>query len=79
LRKKLDKPQEQINLENARDGEPEKRGCFSIRGFGIRPNRNRERKTYVSETPRMKKRKGIGRKVKAVFKALHEKPLKGVI
>ena len=55
----------------------EEGGCLSFLGSDIRLNRNREGKSYVSKTPRMKKRKEIGRKV--MLKAHHDKPLKEVI
>jgi len=66
--------QEKTKVVNLREG-----GCFSFLGFDIRLNRNRKGKAYVSKTPRMKKRKEIGTKVKAVLKAHYDKPLKEVI
>ena len=79
FKEELDKLRVQINqgktkVVNLREG-----GCFSFLGFDIRLNRNREGKTYVSKTPRMKKRKEIGRRVRGVLKAHHDKPLKEVI
>jgi RNA-directed DNA polymerase len=79
LKEELDKLQVQMNLEKTREVNLKESGCFSFLGFDIRLNRNREGKTYVSKTPRMKKRKEIGEKVKAVLKAHHDKPLKEVI
>ena len=79
LKEELDKLQVQMNLEKTREVNLKESGCFSFLGFDIRLNRNREGKTYVSKTPRMKKRKEIGKKVKAVLKAHHDKPLKEVI
>ena len=79
LKEELDKLQVQMNLEKTREVNLKESGCFSFLGFDIRLNRNREGKTYVSKTPRMKKRKEIGKKVKAVLKAHHDKPLREVI
>jgi RNA-directed DNA polymerase len=52
---------------------------FGFLRFGIRLNRNREGNAYFSKTPRMKKHKEIGRKVKAALKPNRDKPLKEVI
>jgi RNA-directed DNA polymerase len=79
LKEELDKLQVQMNLEKTKEVNLKAGGCFSFLGFDIRLNRNREGKAYVSKTPRMKKRKEIGKKVKAVLKAHHDKPLKEVI
>jgi RNA-directed DNA polymerase len=79
LKEELDKLQVQMNLEKTREVNLKDSGCFSFLGFDIRLNRNREGKTYVSKTPRMKKRKEIGRKVRAVLKFHHDKPLEEVI
>jgi RNA-directed DNA polymerase len=79
LKEELDKLQVQMNLEKTREVNLKEGGCFSFLGFDIRLNRNREGKTYVSKTPRMKKRKEIGRKVKAVLKGHYDKPLEEVI
>jgi RNA-directed DNA polymerase len=79
LKEELDKLQVQMNLEKTREVNLKERGCFSFLGFDIRLNRNREGKTYVSKTPRMKKRKEIGRKVRAVLKFHRGKPLEEVI
>jgi RNA-directed DNA polymerase len=79
LREELDKLQVQINQEKTKVVNLKGGDCFSFLGFDIRLNRNREGKTYVGKTPRMKKRKEIGRRVKAVLKAHRDKPLKEVI
>ena len=79
LKEELDKLQVQMNLEKTREVNLKEGGCFSFLGFDIRLNRNREGKTYVSKTPRMKKCKEIGRKVKAVLRFHFDKPLKEVI
>lgn len=79
FKEELDKLQVQMNQEKTKVVNLKEGGCFSFLGFDIRLNRNREGKTYVSKTPRMKKRKEIGRKVNAVLKAHHDKPLKEVI
>ena len=79
LKEELDKLQVQMNLEKTREVNLKEGGYFSFLGFDIRLNRNREGKTYVSKTPRMKKCKEIGRKVKAVLKVHFDKPLKEVI
>ena len=79
LREELDKLQVQINQQKTKVVNLKRGGCFSFLGFDIRLNQNGERKTYVSKTPRMKKRKEIGRKVKATLKANWDKPLNEVI
>ena len=79
LKEELDKLQVQMNQEKTRVVNLKEGGCFSFLGFDIRLNRNREGKNYVSKTPRMKKCKEIGRKVKAVLKVHFDKPLKEVI
>jgi RNA-directed DNA polymerase len=79
FKEELDKLQVQMNQEKTKEVNLKEGGCFTFLGFDIRLNRNREGKTYVSKIPRMKKRKEIGRKVKAVLKAHHDKPLEEVI
>jgi len=79
LKEELDKLQVQMNQEKTRVVNLKERGCFSFLGFDIRLNRNREGKTYVSKTPRMKKRKEIGRKVRAVLKFHRSRGLEEVI
>jgi RNA-directed DNA polymerase len=79
LKEELDKLQVQMNLEKTKVVDLKREGCFSFLGFDIRLNRNREGKAYVSKTPRMKKRKEIGRRVKVVLKAHYDKPLEEVI
>ena len=79
LQEELDKLQVQMNQEKTKVVNLKEGGCFSFLGFDIRLNRNREGKTYVSKTPRMKKRKEIGRKVRAVLKFHRSKPLEEVI
>jgi len=79
FKEELDKLQVQMNQEKTKVVNLKEGGCFSFLGFDIRLNRNREGKIYVSRTPRAKKRKEIGRRVKAVLKAHHDKPLKEVI
>ncbi|MBM3298751.1 MAG: group II intron reverse transcriptase/maturase [Deltaproteobacteria bacterium] len=79
LKEELDKLQVQMNEEkttvvNLREG-----GCFSFLGFDFRLSRNRMGQTYVSKTPRKKKRKEIGERVKAVLKANWNRPLREVI
>jgi RNA-directed DNA polymerase len=79
LKEELDKLQVQMNQGKTKVVNLKEGGCFSFLGFDIRLNRNREGKIYVRKTPRIKKRKEIGIKVKAVLKAHHDKPLKEVI
>jgi RNA-directed DNA polymerase len=79
LKEELDKLQVQMNQEKTKVVNLTEGGCFSFLGFDIRLNRNREGKTYVSKTPRMKKRKEIGRKVRAVLKIHRSRPLEEVI
>jgi len=68
-----------MNDEKTKVVNLKERGCFSFLGFDFRLNKNREGKTYVSKTPREKKRIEVGRKVKAVLKANWNEPLKEVI
>jgi RNA-directed DNA polymerase len=79
LKEELDKLQVQMNLEKTKVVDLKRGGCFSFLGFDIRLNRNRKGKIYVSKTPRMKKRKEIGKKVRAVLKSNRDKPLNEVI
>jgi RNA-directed DNA polymerase len=79
LKEELDKLQVRMNEEkttvvNLREGEG-----FSFLGFDFRLSRNRMGQTYVSKTPRKKKRKEIGERVKAVLKANWNRPLREVI
>jgi RNA-directed DNA polymerase len=79
LKEELDKLQVQMNEEktkvvNLKEGE-----YFSFLGFDFRLNKNREGRSYVSKTPRTKKRIEIGKRVKAVLKANWNKPMKEVI
>jgi RNA-directed DNA polymerase len=79
LKEELDKLQVQMNPGKTKVVNLKEGGCFSFLGFDIRLNRNREGKTYVSKTPRMKKRKEIGQKVRAVLRANRDRPLREVI
>jgi len=79
LKEELDKLQVQMNREKTKEVNLKQGGCFSFLGFDIRLNRNRKGKDYVSKTPRMKKRKEIGKRVKAVLKANWDKPMNEVI
>ena len=79
FKEELDKLRVQMNQEKTKVVNLKEGGCFTFLGFDIRLNRNRKEKTYVSKTPRKKKCKEIGRKVKAVLKAHHDKPLEEVI
>jgi RNA-directed DNA polymerase len=66
FKEELDKLQVQMNQEKTKVVSLKEGGCFSLLGFDIRLNRNREGKTYVSKTPRKKKCEEIGRKVRGV-------------
>ncbi len=79
LKEELDKLQVQMNREKTKGVNLKQGGRFSFLGFDIRLNRNRKGKNYVSKTPRMKKRKEIGRRVKAVLKTNWDKPMNEVI
>ena len=79
LKEELDKLQVQMNEEKTKVVNLREDGCFSFLGFDFRLNRNREGKTYVSKTPRKKKRIEIGKRVKAVLKANRSEPLPEVI
>ena len=79
LMEELEKLQVQMNEEKTTVVNLKEGGCFSFLGFDFRLNRNRKGQTYVSKTPRKKKRKEIGEKVKAVLKANWNQPLREVI
>lgn len=79
LKEELDKLQVQMNEEKTKVVDLKEGEFFSFLGFDFRLNKNREGKTYVSKTPRAKKRIEIGRRVKAVLKTNWNKPMKEVI
>ena len=79
LKEELDKLQVHMNQEKTKTVNLRREGRFSFLGFDIQLNRNRKGKHYVSKTPRKKKRKEIGRRVKAVLKLNWDKPLNEVI
>ena len=79
LKEELDKLQVQMNEEKTKVVNLREGGWFSFLGFDFRLNKNREGKTYVSKTPRKKKRIEVGKKVAAVLKTNRNKPLKEVI
>jgi RNA-directed DNA polymerase len=79
LREEFDKLQVKMNEEKTKVVNLKEGGCFSFLGFDFRLNRNREGKTYVSKTPRKKKRQEIGKRVKAALKANWNKPLNELI
>ena len=79
LKEELEKLQVQMNEEKTTVVNLKEGGCFSFLGFDFRLNRNRKGQTYVSKTPRKKKRKEIGQRVKAVLKANWNQPLGEVI
>ena len=79
LKEELDTLQVQMNREKTKVVNLREGGCYSFLGFDFRLNRNRKGKTYVSKTPRKKKRQEIGKKIKAALKANWNKPFKEVI
>jgi len=79
LKEELDKLQVQMNEEKTKVANLKEGEYFSFLGFDFRLNKNREGRSYVSKTPRTKKRIEIGKKVKAVLKANWNKPMKEVI
>lgn len=79
LKEELEKLQVQMNTEKTKVVNLKEGGYFSFLGFDIRINKNREGKSYVSKTPRKKKRQEIGKKVKATLKTNWNKPLKEVM
>ncbi len=79
LQEELDKLQVHMNQEKTKTVNLRREGRFSFLGFDIRLNRNRKGKSYVSKTPRKKKRKEICRRVKAVLELNWDKPLNEVI
>lgn len=79
LKEELDRLDVQMNQEKTMVVNLKEGGSFSFLGFDFRVSRNRKGKTYVSKTPRQKKRKEIGERVKAVLKANWNKPLNEVI
>ena len=79
LKEELDKLDVQMNQEKTKVVNLKEEGCFGFLGFDFRLNTNRNGKTYVSKTPKQKKRKEIGERIKAVLKANWSKPLNEVI
>jgi RNA-directed DNA polymerase len=79
LGEELGKLQVKMNEEKTRVVDLKGGGGFSFLGFDFRINRNRKGRTYVSKTPRMKKRKEVGERVKAVLKENWNQPLGEVI
>ena len=79
LKEELDKLDVQMNQEKTKVVNLKENGSFGFLGFDFRLNTNRNGKTYVSKTPKQKKCKEIGEKVKAVLKANCVKPLNEVI
>ncbi len=79
LKEELDKLQVQMNMEKTKVVNLRERSHFSFLGFDIRLNKNRGGKSYVSKTPRKKKRQEIGKRVKSALKANWNKPMKEVI
>jgi RNA-directed DNA polymerase len=66
LKEELDKLQVQMNEEKTKVVDLKEGEYFSFLGFDFRLNNNREGRSYVSKTPRTKKRIEIGKRVKAV-------------
>jgi RNA-directed DNA polymerase len=79
LKEELDKLDVQMNQEKTKVVNLKEGGCFGFLGFDFQVNTNRHGKFYVSKTPKQKKRKEIGERIKAVLKANRNKPLKEVI
>lgn len=79
LKEELDKLEVQMNPEKTKVVDLKKEGCFSFLGFDFRLNRNRNGKTYVSKTPRKKKVKELGERIRKALKANCSKPLNVVI
>lgn len=79
LKEELDKLEVEMNPEKTKMVDLKKGGSFSFLGFDIRLNLNRKGKTYVSKTPRQKKRIEIGKRVKTVLMANRNRPLEEVI
>jgi len=79
LKQELDKLQVEMNPEKTKVVDLRQGGRFSFLGFDFRLHRNREGRNYVSKTPRKKKVKEIGQRIKAVLKTNRSKPLNEVI
>ena len=79
LKEELDKLDVQMNQEKTKVVNLKEGGCFGFLGFDFRVNRNGHGKSYVSKTPKQKKRKEIGERIKAVLRANWNKPQKEVI
>ena len=79
LKEELDKLDVQMNQEKTKVVNLKEEGCFGFLGFDFRLNTNRNSQSYVSKTPKQKKRKEIGEKIRAVLKANWSKPLNEVI
>jgi RNA-directed DNA polymerase len=79
LKEELDKLDVQMNQEKTKVVNLKESDSFGFLGFDFRVNTNRNGKSYVSKTPKQKKRKEIGVRVKAVLKANWSEPLNEVI
>jgi RNA-directed DNA polymerase len=79
LKEELDRLDVQMNQEKTKVADLREGGCFSFLGFDFWLNRNREGKSYVSKTPRKKKVKDSGQRIKAALKASWAKSFNEVI
>ena len=79
LKEELDKLDVEMNPEKTKMVDLKNGGSFSFLGFDIRLSLSRKGKSYVSKTPRQKKRIEIGKRIKAVLMANRNRPLKEVI
>jgi RNA-directed DNA polymerase len=79
LQEELDKLQVQMNKEKTKIVNLREKGTFDFLGFDVRLNKNREGKVYVSKTPRKKKCREIGKRVKEVLRTNRNTPLPEVI
>jgi RNA-directed DNA polymerase len=79
LKEELGKLDVQMNQEKTKVVNLKEGGCFGFLGFDFRLGTSPKGKTYVSRTPKQKKCKEIGEKVKSVLKANCSEPLNDVI
>lgn len=79
LKEELDKLQVKMNPEKTKVVDLKRGESFAFLGFDFRLSRNRKGRTYVRKTPRKKKVKEIGQKIRAVLKTNRNKPMNEVI
>ncbi len=79
LREELTKLHVELNEEKSRIVELAKGGTFSFLGFDFRRVRSRRGKWRPEETPKLKKRTALLRRLKEVFRYHRSHPLSGIV